>query len=553
MKKTVCIITAFLLIIGLSSCAGNDAGGDGTDAGNGSGSVASPVTDASVNASEATGDFAVATSDGKYTLDGGVCTITSGGTYSLSGRFEGRIVVDAGDGSDVVIELNGVTVIGSDDSPVKILSAGDVDISAKKGTENLISDTRTAKTADDASQGEGAISSETDLKLKGTGTLVVSAGYNNGIHTAKDLKIQKLSLKVTAPNNALRGGDSVEILSGTVIAISTGGDGIKTVSTDTDKSGNTRGDVLILGGSVAVYAAGDGIQAAHSFALASTDGEAAPSLSIYTGSYSGYTASSASVSSYKGIKAQNELTVSAGLLTVQSYDDGLHADIGTVFEDGTKGLGAVSISGGSVVISVYSPENKTFGGRQGPGGRQGFQQATVSGADGIHSDGTLSVSGGNIVIDSAYEGLEANVIEISGGNTKVAANDDGINACRGASTPLVSVSGGFLDVSVPAGGDTDGIDSNGSYRQTGGIVIARGPNSEMAAALDADGTVTVSGGTLIILGYGRVSASGGVSSYSLSLHSAGSHTVTVGTVTYTFENSSSYGRTVCYSDVKVSS
>ncbi|MBP5780411.1 MAG: carbohydrate-binding domain-containing protein, partial [Clostridia bacterium] len=349
MKKTVCIITAFLLIIGLSSCAGNDAGGDGTDAGNGSGSVASPVTDASVNASEATGDFAVATSDGKYTLDGGVCTISSGGTYSLSGRFEGRIVVDAGDGSDVVIELNGVTVIGSDDSPVKILSAGDVDISAKKGTENLISDTRTAKTADDASQGEGAISSETDLKLKGTGTLVVSAGYNNGIHTAKDLKIQKLSLKVTAPNNALRGGDSVEILSGTVIAISTGGDGIKTVSTDTDKSGNTRGDVLILGGSVAVYAAGDGIQAAHSFALASTDGEAAPSLSIYTGSYSGYTASSASVSSYKGIKAQNELTVSAGLLTVQSYDDGLHADIGTVFEDGTKGLGAVSISGGSVV------------------------------------------------------------------------------------------------------------------------------------------------------------------------------------------------------------
>ena len=75
----------------------------------------------------------------------------------------------------------------------------------------------------------------------------------------------------------------------------------------------------------------------------------------------------------------------------------------------------------------------------------------------------------------------------------------------------------------------------------------------MAAALDADGTVTVTGGTLIILGYGRVSASGGVSSYSLSLHSAGSHTVTVGTVTYTFENSSSYGRTVCYSDVKVSS
>ena len=64
MKKTVCIITALLLIIGLSSCAGNNAGGVGTDAGNGSGSVASPVTDASVSASEATGDFAVANNIG---------------------------------------------------------------------------------------------------------------------------------------------------------------------------------------------------------------------------------------------------------------------------------------------------------------------------------------------------------------------------------------------------------------------------------------------------------------------------------------------------------
>ena len=128
-----------------------------------------------------------------------------------------------------------------------------------------------------------------------------------------------------------------------------------------------------------------------------------------------------------------------------------------------------------------------------------------------------------------------------------------MNATKGNATPQINVTGGYLDVTVSPSGDTDGIDSNGSYTQTGGVVITRGPNSQMAAAIDADGTVSVQGGTLIILGYGRVSTGGSVKSYTLSLHSAGSHTVTIGSESYTFSNASSYGATYCYSDVSVSS
>ena len=185
--------------------------------------------------------------------------------------------------------------------------------------------------------------------------------------------------------------------------------------------------------------------------------------------------------------------------------------------------------------------------RGGWGGQQG-----VSGADAIHADNTLNISGGTIVIDSAYEGLEANIINISGGKTIVAANDDGVNACSGNSTPIINVTGGYLDVTVSANGDVDGIDSNGSYKQTGGIVITRGPNSQMACAIDADGSVSMTGGTLIILGYGRVSTGNSVKSVSLSLHSAGTHTVTVNGTSYSFTNTGSYGRTICYSDGNVS-
>ena len=73
------------------------------------------------------------------------------------------------------------------------------------------------------------------------------------------------------------------------------------------------------------------------------------------------------------------------------------------------------------------------------------------------------------------------------------------------------------------------------------------------AAIDAEGSVSISGGTLIVLGYGRVSASGNVKTVSLSLHSAGSHTVTINGTSYTFTNASAYGNTVCYSDATVSS
>ncbi len=66
------------------------------------------------------------------------------------------------------------------------------------------------------------------------------------------------------------------------------------------------------------------------------------------------------------------------------------------------------------------------------------------------------------------------------------------------------------------------------------------------------GTITVTGGTLIILGYGRVSTGGSVKSYQLSLNSAGSHTVTIGGVSYTFANAYSYSYTYCYSDTAVS-
>ncbi len=517
------------------------------------GSSETAVTDDSISATEVSQDtdFEITTEDGTYSQENNIYTITSAGTYSLSGYLNGQIIVEAGEDDAVVIELNGVTIEYNQDSPIKILSADSVDISAQKDTENVIKDTRSTKTVDSDTLGEGAIYAKTDLTIKGKGTLVISASYNNGIHTTNDLKIKNLSLKVTAYNNALKGNDSITISSGSVVAISTNGNGLKTENTDANKNGETRGDITITGtASVTVYAAGDGIQSAHNFTMSEdTDGNS-PYVTIYTGSYSGYTASSASTTSYKGVKVENILTISGGTIEIKSYDDGLHANYGTTFETGEIGQGTINILGGSVKMVVYSPTTSTAGGRMGPGSWGG--QQTISGADAIHADYVLNIAGGIVEIDSSYEGLEANIINISGGTTYVTANDDGVNATSGKATPQVNITGGYLDVTVSPNGDTDGIDSNGTYTQSGGVVITRGPNSDMAAAIDADSSVRVNGGTLIVLGYGNVTRGSGVNTYSSSLHSSGSHSVTIDGTTYTFTNAYSYGRTTIYSNVSVS-
>lgn len=559
LKKITVLALCAAMALALAGCKGGtsvDIGGNTAvptnAAGNqGEADVNPPASDESVSASEVTGEFIMNTADGNFVQDGSKYTVTAAGTYSLRGALEGQIVVSAGEADEVVLELNGVTITNAEDSPIKILSADKVEISAKKGTGNVINDNRPAKAEENDTTGEGAIYAKADLKLKGAGTLVINASYNNGVHTTKDLTLKKLSLKVTARNNALKGNDSIKVESGTIIAISTEGDGIKTSATDMSKSGAVRGDVHLSGGSIAIYAAGDGIQAAHDFILEAADGFS-PNVSVFTGSYSGYTAETASTTSYKGVKAGNEIRISAGSIAVSSYDDGLHADFGTAFESGGAGTGNVTITGGTVTTAVYSPEGKTGGGKHGPDGHEWGGQQAVSGADGIHADGVLSISGGTVNMDSAYEGVEANVINVSGGSLIITANDDGINACKGQASPAVNISGGFLDITVPADGDVDGIDSNGLYTQTGGVVITRGPNIEMAAAIDAEASVSVTGGTLLALGYGRIQTGGDVKEVSLSLHSQGDHTLTVGGNTYSFTNIRSYGQTVCVSDTQVS-
>lgn len=500
-----------------------------------------------------TGDFTVTsdTSDG-VTQSGSVYTITKAGEYTVAGLLsEGQLIVDAGDEDEVTIVLNGTSITCSSGSPIYVKNASEVKIKSEENSFNEVIDNRTEATEDSSDDaGNAAIYATCDLKLVGKGALVVTGNYNNGIQSKDDLSIKNVIVKVTAVNNAVKGNDAVDIESGNIIAISAKGDGIKTSNSSISNKGNQKGIVTITGGNIDIYAACDGIDASYGADI-SGDGN----LNIYTDTYSEYSeevtssgsssgtssgrdssankSASANTVSYvaasdtianapggfgggnmggmdgqnggnkaggdrlgmpgdfnesgnssgqsystKGIKAESEINISGFTINISSTDDGIHANSDSgVLETGEDGKGTIVINGGSITIS--------------------------SGDDGMHADKQLDVNDGYINVVTSYEGLEAITINLNGGKIYVYATDDGINACTGdgKTSPIVNVTGGYIDVTTTSG-DTDGIDSNGNYVQTGGFVLVKGGSSSgnVSGSIDVDGTVTITGGTCVALG-----------------------------------------------------
>lgn len=550
---TMCLMTA--------GCARNST--STTTASGGETTITSAITKEDTDVTHAddaenyrvsiTGDFTVTsdTSDG-VTQSGSVYTITKAGEYTVAGLLsEGQLIVDVGDEDEVTIVLNGTSITCSSGSPIYVKNASEVKIKSEENSFNEVIDNRTEATEDSSDDvGNAAIYATCDLKLVGKGALVVTGNYNNGIQSKDDLSIKNVIVKVTAVNNAVKGNDAVDIESGNIIAISAKGDGIKTSNSSISNKGNQKGIVTITGGNIDVYAACDGIDASYGADI-SGDGN----LNIYTDTYSEYseevtssgsssgtstsrnssankTASANTVSyvaasdtianapggfgggnmggmdgqnggnkaggdrlgmpgdfnesgnssgqsySTKGIKAESEINISGFTINISSTDDGIHANSDSgVLETGEDGKGTIVINGGSITIS--------------------------SGDDGMHADKQLDVNDGYINVVTSYEGLEAITINLNGGKIYVYATDDGINACTGdgKTSPIVNVTGGYIDVTTTSG-DTDGIDSNGNYVQTGGFVLVKGGSSSgnVSGSIDVDGTVTITGGTCVALG-----------------------------------------------------
>ncbi len=530
------------------------------------------LSDDTFSGEETTKAFSITSDDGTYTQEDDIYTITSYGSFTLKGKLAGQIIVDVAETeegeSSVELVLKGVSISYGSNSPIYIKSADEVKIKSQKDTYNIIKDTRANKVDDDENQGEGAIYSKCDLKFTGKGTLVVEANYNQGIHSSDDLKIKTSTIKVTAYGHALKGSDSFTLESGNVLAISQTADGIKTSNSTISSKGNQKGNITIYGGTLNVLSQTDGLDAAYDVniynGIDEDDGVTVtvPSVTVYTDKYASAVLSSYSAISLpkrpgpggggqggggfepgnetntdkssttaKGIKAANNITIKGGSIFLKCYDDGIHANYGEVIGEESEerySTGDVTMAGGNTTI--YASD------------------------DGIHADRYLYLQGGVCDITYSYEGFEGNSINLTGGEFTAVAKDDGMNAGSGSAglTPNINVSGGLLKIWVSANGDTDGIDSNGGYNQTGGTVFVGGPSNNNASSLDiGEGgyKAYVTGGTLVCFGKPAASITRGDSvSYSTkSGTQSGTKNISIGDESYTVTLPYSYSGAYIYS------
>ena len=415
------------------------------------------------NATLVTLTDSAAKASGKYTgyeIDGTDVSITAAGTYVFSGDCDnGSITVKKGV-TGVTIVLNGLTLTNDDSAAITLNKTAEASLIAAAGTTNTVADTEGSSDENAAVK----VKSGAALAISGTGTLTVDGNAKNGIKGAADavIMVAEVKLNINAADDGLSCDDELNITGGT-LSITAGGDAVK-ASPDTGDTENPDttllGNVTISGGTLTLNATENGIQA---------DGD----LTISGGTFhvktnGGHTTALTDDSaSCKGFKAGKTLTVTGGTLTVDSADDALHANTD------------VTISGGTLTLAT--------------------------GDDGVHADndlvigakGSSSTTTPKISITASYEGLEGTTVTVYSGDIDVAASDDGVNAANStlgerSDKYAINIAGG--DLYIDAG--SDGLDSNNDITITGGKVEVYGADAMMDAAIDYDGTFTLSGGTL---------------------------------------------------------
>lgn len=481
-KKLAALVCGSLLVWSLYGCRSQNAAPSGTASSTETTSASSlPASDGAAletgvpdltGAAQITcsGDRVSVTGSGaKY--DSGTLEITSAGTYVLSGTLSGRILVNA-KGQDVTLVLNGLSVTCAGGSALYVYKGETVRLYLMEGTENSLTDGETYTFSDEYSSAadeepNACLYSKADLVIDGAGTLAVTANYKNGVTGKDTLTIVSAALSVEAVNHGITGKDSLTAENAVVTVVS-GGDAIRS----TNDSDSSLGWIRLTDCTLDLTSGEDGVQAETGLTVSGGI------YKVVSGGGSG--AGLSEDISAKGLKAGTDLTVTSGTFTLDCADDTVHSN------------GNVTVSGGDFTLS--------------------------SGGDGIHADETASVSDGTVEILTCYEGVEGAAVDISGGKISLTATDDGLNAADGTGSSFGSMGGGNSDCRVRiSGGEItidaagDGIDTNGDFILSGGTVYVSGPTSDGDGALDYNGSAYVTGGVLIAAGSGGMAQNFGES------------------------------------------
>jgi len=448
-------------------------------------------------------------------VSGDTVTLTSAGTYSVSGTLSsGSLVVNA-PSSVVNIVLDGVDITAADLAAINVIDAEQVIVWLADGSTNTLADAAGAavdETVEDAPN--ATLFSTSDLWIAGDGSLTVTANANDGITSKDSLIIASGTISVTAADDGVRGKDHLVIKNGT-LTVDAAGDALKSDDESSiDEPDAAVGVIWIDGGTIDLTAGSDGTDAVRQVTImggaftiaAGDDGLHSDSVLRIDGGTIAIT------ESYEGIEGAY-MYLSGGDVTVSSEDDGINV---------AGGLESLETTTSDTAAGLPADQAGGMPGRPGPG--MAPDQTADTTVDGTVTAGQATGAQGGR--DSQFTNTEA-VNDIT---TLTVATMDGTGFGGPAEgdngTRFLEFSGGTYVIDA----QSDGVDVNGSMTMTGGTLVVSGTNDTRNGALDVDNTLTVTGGTLAANGTSAMAVAPGETSTQASLSMTFSGTVPAGTL-----------------------
>ncbi len=183
--------------------------------------------------------------------------------------------------------------------------------------------------------------------------------------------------------------------------------------------------------------------------------------------------------STKGIKGTEGTIINGGTFLINSSDNCIHSSK------------KVEISGGNFTI--------------------------YTGNRAIKADSMLTINNGNFDIKEAFKGISSYRLKIHGGNITVKSRNDCMKATLGENLTAndgssIEIGGGTLLLSTEKG---DALDSNGSINMTGGTLVLQGSQTVPDDAISYRSTFTISGGNVVAAGAGTLTPTTGTQQISV--------------------------------------
>lgn len=361
--------------------------------------------------------------------------ITKGGDFEVTGEcLDGMIYVNTEE--RVKLRLSGMSLTNADGPAIFFDNADKGFITITENTENFLSDGKEYTTED----ADAALFSNDDLEIKGSGKLTVMGNYKHGIASDDDLNIENGVINISSYEHGIKVNDTLHITGGEI-----------SVTTETGKGMKAEIEVLIDAGTININSFDEGIESKGPLTInggdikitSQEDGMNTGSSSTTTEETTEPTEQNVPPEMPEGEMPQGGFGGGKGQRPEGQRPGGQRPDMGQMPEGMTPPEGNVEMP--------QKPEGMTppdINGERPQGGR-GFGGG---------------MGGGFSMIDE--ETAAAHAITIKGGKIYIKAAGDGID-----SNGSLTIAGGEVVIDGPENNGNGALDSEGIMTISGGTVF----------------------------------------------------------------------------------